>query len=166
MEGERAGREQHKGPDRGGYEIGELEQELRQPHDPGQKRHDGAQRPQKTAEENAPRPPAAEKELSVFHHLGMARQWPDMQHAVAVSPAEPVGQPVAHKRAEGCGKPKAEEIQPRHADQCANADQDGRGRHEQRKEGEGFAESQNEGDERRPCAVVAHESQNGLKQIA
>ena len=80
----------------------------------------------------------------------IVRQRPDLGDLLLVFVAEPVGDPVAERRAEAAGEPHRPEADAGNPDQRANGDQRAPGGDQQRNEGQRLAKGQHQHDRRRP----------------
>src|SRR5487761_2514851 len=152
-----AEQQQHRRPDQRRQEIGYLKTPVRHLEYAGRKRHRGPQRPEKPADENARHAPLFHEGLSARQELRETRQRPHLRDVLLVSEAEPVGDPVAERRPYPAREPDRPEADAADADQRADRHQRSPGRNQQRNEGKGFAECQQQDDRRGPCLMVAHE---------
>ena len=98
--------------------------------------------------------------------LGMVFQRPHRLDLLVVVVAQPVGQPIAERGADGRRRHDGPEDQRiGGADDRANTDQHGPERQDQRDERQRFAERQHEHDERRPVGMQTHEVQHRVRKF-
>src|SRR5262245_19770894 len=116
-------REQHRGPHEGRREVRDLEAPERHREDAGDERHRGTQWPEETADEDPGRAPFLHERLALGDQLRMSRQRPNILCRALELQADPVGQPVAERRAERRRNPDRPEIDLAGRDQSAHADQ-------------------------------------------
>src|SRR5215471_17022040 len=148
--------EQHGSPNERRTEIRGLELPPRHPENAGDQRNRGAQRPEKTADEDRKRPPALHERFTLGQQFGMARQRPHVRDWRPKLDADPVGQPVTERGSDRPRNPNRPEIEIAGADQDADADQRRPCRNEQRNECKRFAEGERKNNRRRPRLVDTH----------
>src|SRR5438128_7463611 len=85
-----AERQQHAGPDKGRDKVRDLKAPERHLENPRDQRYRGAQRPEEAADENAKRAPLPDEGFAARNEIRMARQRPDMLHAIFEFQADPV----------------------------------------------------------------------------
>ncbi len=149
--------EQHAGPKECRGEVRELEAPIGHVENARDQRHRGAQRSEEAADEDRKHAPALHECFALRQQFGMARQRPDVRDRRAELDADPVGQPIAERRADRAGNPDRPEIEIAGSDQHADPDQRRPGRKQQRNERQQLAEGERKNDRRRPRLVDAHE---------
>src|SRR5262252_10889201 len=147
---------QHGSPNERRTEIRGLELPPRHPENAGDQRNRGAQRPEKTADEDRKRPPALHERFALRQQFGMARQRPRVRDWWSKLEADPVGQPVTQRGPDRPGNPNRPEIEVAGADQDTDSNQRRPGRNEQGNECKRFAEGERKNNGRRPRLVDTH----------
>ena len=111
--------------------------------------------PEKRAMKIAAEPHFLMKASPAGMRLRVLRQRPHVIDAVFELEADPVGQPVAERRAERAGDHDRPEAQPARADQRAEPHQHAPGRDQQRNKRQRLGKAQHEHDRRGPDLMVA-----------
>ena len=93
-------RQQHRRPDESRGEIGDLERPPRHFENAGGQRHRGAQRPEEPADENRSDALFRDKRVPARKRSGIARQRPHPADRGFKRLAQPIGEPVAQRRAD------------------------------------------------------------------